>query len=142
MINESIIKQSKEYMRENSHAEIILKIFSIANIDYGRMDYSIVEGKLQTYEINTNPRIAGPITATDQKYGQKKKFIPQFLSAMTLLDSVAGEKDIIRVLFTKNPIEPYGPRNFRKLKLKWLRLKIIIKALWKKLKLFLTLFKF
>ena len=135
--NENIIKQSKEYMRENPHAEEIMKIFSIANIDYGRIDYSIVEGKLQTYEINTNPKIAGPITAIDHKYGAKIRFIPHFLSAMKLLDSVAGEKDIIRVLFTKNPIEPYGPRNFGKLKLK-----IIIKALWKKLKLFHKHFMF
>lgn len=132
VVCENTINQSKEYMRENPHAEEIMKIFSIANIDYGRIDYSIVEGELQTYEINTNPRISGPITATDQKYGAKASFIPEFLSAMKLIDSVIEEKNIIRVSFTKNPIEPYGQTSFRKLI--WVSFKIIIKRLLKMIK--------
>lgn len=43
------------YARDIPHAAEIRRVFAIANIDYGRIDYAIVGGRLQTYEINTNP---------------------------------------------------------------------------------------
>lgn len=42
------------------HLDEIRHIFELANIDYGRMDYGVVKGKMQVYEINTNPTIRPP----------------------------------------------------------------------------------
>ena len=42
------------YARDNPHAEILQKIFALAGIDFGRIDYGLVDGKIQTYEINSN----------------------------------------------------------------------------------------
>lgn len=44
-----------EYIRSNPHRDYLAEVFKIANIDYGRVDYGIVDGQLQIYEINTNP---------------------------------------------------------------------------------------
>ena len=35
-------------------------LFDLARIDYGRIDYSVVDGRIQVWEINTNPMILIP----------------------------------------------------------------------------------
>jgi len=42
------------YSRDNPHEKQLLKIFEIAGIDFGRIDYGMVDGSIQTYEINSN----------------------------------------------------------------------------------------
>ena len=48
------------YVEANPHAEELREIFALARIDYGRIDYSVVDGKIQVWEINTNPMILIP----------------------------------------------------------------------------------
>ncbi len=50
-----MLQREEEYVRTNPHTEAIREIFNTANIDYGRIDYSIRKGQLITWEINTNP---------------------------------------------------------------------------------------
>jgi hypothetical protein len=57
--NETIPEQIA-YNEENPHAEALKRAFEIARIDYGRVDYGIVGGRIQVYEINTNPQITVP----------------------------------------------------------------------------------
>lgn len=114
IINDKTIEKSKIYMNENPHAEIIMDIFSIANIDYGRIDYSIVDGKLQTYEINTNPFIAKPITERDHRIGAKLVFIPMFIERMKAIDISPNRNPIVNISFEIDPVEPYGKINFRR----------------------------
>jgi hypothetical protein len=45
------------FVKSNPHSESVARIFALAGIDYGRMDYTIVDGRVQVYEINTNPRL-------------------------------------------------------------------------------------
>jgi hypothetical protein len=45
---------------ENPYAEDVARAFDIARIDYGRADFGLVNGKVQVYEINTNPTVAFP----------------------------------------------------------------------------------
>lgn len=40
-----------------SHADVLRPIFDLAGIDYGRVDYGFVDGRIQVFEINTNPTI-------------------------------------------------------------------------------------
>jgi len=54
------IPEQIEYARKNPHAEALERAFEIAEIDYGRVDYTIVDGRIQVYEINTNPQITVP----------------------------------------------------------------------------------
>ncbi|MBX3118353.1 MAG: hypothetical protein KF784_04750 [Fimbriimonadaceae bacterium] len=50
-------REELDYIRDNPHAQAVWESFQAANIEYGRMDYSVVDGQVQTYEINTNPLI-------------------------------------------------------------------------------------
>lgn len=53
-------REELEYVETNPHAEQIRQIFTLARIDYGRIDYSVIDGRIQTWEINTNPMILIP----------------------------------------------------------------------------------
>ncbi|TPM28274.1 hypothetical protein [Mesorhizobium sp. B2-3-4] len=49
--------ESRAYAEENPHAAQLDRIFAVAGIDYGRIDYCIVDGRIQTFEINNNPTV-------------------------------------------------------------------------------------
>ena len=54
------------FVRENPHADRLKPIFAKAGISYGRIDYTIVDGRVQVFEINTNPTVlSNPPTPFD-----------------------------------------------------------------------------
>jgi len=55
VIDEMNVAEESRYLEENPHAEKVAEIFKLAQIDYGRMDYGLRNGRLQVWEINTNP---------------------------------------------------------------------------------------
>ena len=67
-------------------------MFELTQVDYGRIDYSIKDGKIQVWEINTNPII----TLAPHKY--RKEQIPNHdlfgsnaLAALEELDCIREE---------------------------------------------------
>ncbi|MBW2420705.1 MAG: hypothetical protein JRH19_19335 [Deltaproteobacteria bacterium] len=55
LIEPAFLDEEEAYVRENPHAEQLRPIFEKAQIEYGRIDYSIKDGRLEIWEINTNP---------------------------------------------------------------------------------------
>ncbi|HLX69399.1 MAG TPA: hypothetical protein VKV04_07215 [Verrucomicrobiae bacterium] len=51
------VQRQREFLEKNPHASALREIFDLARIEYGRCDYSVVNGRLQVWEINTNPII-------------------------------------------------------------------------------------
>jgi hypothetical protein len=49
--------EAEHYRSANPHARQIAEAFDLAGIDYGRMDYGLTGGRIQVYEINTNPTV-------------------------------------------------------------------------------------
>lgn len=45
------------YLRDNPHRGQLERIFALARIEYGRVDYCVVDGRVQAFEINTNPTV-------------------------------------------------------------------------------------
>lgn len=48
----------QEFVKANWNADLLRGVFDIAGIEYGRADWGIVAGKVQIYEINTNPYLS------------------------------------------------------------------------------------
>jgi hypothetical protein len=48
------------YIEANPHEAWIRDVFRLACIDYGRIDYGVLAGQPQVWEINTNPTIGRP----------------------------------------------------------------------------------
>jgi hypothetical protein len=44
-------------MASDPHAAAVARIFELTQIDYGRVDYGLLDGAVQVWEINTNPMI-------------------------------------------------------------------------------------
>jgi len=55
--DEGSAMEERRYVRENPHEPWLRRVFKIAQIDYGRMDYGLCGDAPQVWEINTNPRI-------------------------------------------------------------------------------------
>jgi hypothetical protein len=55
----------QKFVKENWNADVLRRAFEIAGIEYGRADWGIVGGKVQVYEINTNPHISGDPGSTN-----------------------------------------------------------------------------
>jgi hypothetical protein len=53
----SEIDEENAYVLGNPHVAELRRIFDLAGIDYGRIDYALVAGRIETWEINLNPTI-------------------------------------------------------------------------------------
>lgn len=49
------VAEELRYIEENPHRNELQRIFAMARIDYGRVDYGFRNGRMQVWEINTNP---------------------------------------------------------------------------------------
>jgi hypothetical protein len=54
------IAREMEYLKGNPHEAALRETFELAHIDYGRCDYGVVDGRIQVWEINTNPVVMMP----------------------------------------------------------------------------------
>lgn len=50
------INESLDFARNFPHSPELNRAFEVAGVDYGRADYAVVGGRVNIYEINTNPR--------------------------------------------------------------------------------------
>ncbi len=57
LITDVLIREERHYVETNPHEKRLREIFAAARITYGRIDYSLFEGEIQVWEINTNPVI-------------------------------------------------------------------------------------
>ncbi|MFA6154663.1 hypothetical protein [Mesorhizobium sp.] len=57
ILGEAERAENRAYVEENPHVAQLERIFELADIDYGRIDYGIVDGRVQTFEINNNPTV-------------------------------------------------------------------------------------
>jgi hypothetical protein len=51
------IVEEQDFQRDNPHLEQLREIYGIAKIDFGRIDYAMLDDRVQVWEINTNPLI-------------------------------------------------------------------------------------
>jgi hypothetical protein len=53
--NAAQLRVEARYIEANPHREWLESVFDLAGVDYGRIDYSMVDGRPVVWEINTNP---------------------------------------------------------------------------------------
>lgn len=53
--DDDLAREELDFVRNNPHRESLKQIFGVARIDFGRIDYTLLDGRVQTFEINTNP---------------------------------------------------------------------------------------
>ena len=80
-----IIEEELEYVRTNPHRDQLAEIFEIAAADYGRIDYSLSDGRIQTWEINLNPIIGLAVPLTFRR-AKNEIFYREFAEAWETIE--------------------------------------------------------
>jgi hypothetical protein len=90
-------REIREYVGDNPHAHELAALFAEAGVEYGRIDYALLDGAIQVWEINTNPIIVKPPEAypeaTLKFHGA---FAERFNEAFATLDRPGGGRIPIR----------------------------------------------
>ena len=82
-------------VRENRYASQASEAFKFANIEYGRMDFGFVDGRLCVYEINTNPTIFAPgAFSVPQRAESSRLSWSRFLEALHAIDTEEDSAEI------------------------------------------------
>ncbi|MFI5426708.1 hypothetical protein [Aeromicrobium sp. UC242_57] len=55
LVEPSMNAEELEFIENFPHHDDVAEAFELAGLDYGRIDYGIVDGRMQVWEINTNP---------------------------------------------------------------------------------------
>ena len=105
-LDERRIREGIKYVEDNPHEAWLRKVFAVAETDYGRVDYGVLDGVPQVWEINLNPTIGrgrgeqrhtvlGPDLHTLREAG-REIFHARLRAAFVALDdgSHASEADV------------------------------------------------
>jgi hypothetical protein len=57
LLEEDLLREERAHVETNPHADRLREIFRLARIEYGRVDYGLLNGAIQVWEINTNPHV-------------------------------------------------------------------------------------
>ncbi|TNF71490.1 MAG: hypothetical protein EP299_11690 [Acidobacteria bacterium] len=60
VFDEATAREELKYIEANPHQEVLHRAFELAGIEYGRADYGVVNGRVEIWEINTNPYLIRP----------------------------------------------------------------------------------
>lgn len=81
-----IVNEELAYVRDNPHRDILARVFEIAEVEFGRVDYGIVDGKVAIYEINTNPKLPR-FTDSDERNAIRAITKPQMFTGFQNLNT-------------------------------------------------------
>lgn len=96
-------------MTDYPHAAHVRAVFDHAGLVFGRMDFGIVAGRIETYEINTNPFLPAPRPHPDPSRTQTMQQMQDRLAdALAALVPAPGGTDV-----SLTDLFPRGARWYR-----------------------------
>ena len=69
------LQEERDFVAGNPHEEQLRPIFELAGVEYGRIDYAFRDGRIQVWEINTNPTIVIPARAKSRRGAEDPWFV-------------------------------------------------------------------
>ncbi len=106
VVDEHTIAEEERFLNDNPHEAQLREVFALAGVEYGRVDYGVVDGRVQVFEINTNPYIAPSPLGGARRAHLYEHFSRAFLSALAALD---GPVDGAARLKVRPPARPAWP---------------------------------
>jgi len=86
----AMLAEESAYIDGNPHATALRDIFRLAGIAYGRVDYTVQDGRLQVWEINTNPVLAHPDDTSPLRRDVHRRFASAIDAAFAAIDTGAA----------------------------------------------------
>ena len=105
---EAGILEERAYVLGNPHEEQLRKIIEVAGVQYGRIDYAVRDGIVETWEINLNPTIGPapgerlsnlPARLAPLRQLAMDHFYARFRAALEALDRAGSEGEPIAVSY-------------------------------------------
>jgi hypothetical protein len=87
LVSPEMVVEERRFQQLNPHKQKLAEIFALAGIEYGRVDYGILDGRIQVWEINTNPNLLyGPQGYKPSQLPAKRWFSTNLNKALQALD--------------------------------------------------------
>jgi hypothetical protein len=61
LVTAELQQEERAFLEGNPHEEQVRRVFEIAKIGYGRIDYAVVGDRIAVWEINCNPYVMMPV---------------------------------------------------------------------------------
>jgi hypothetical protein len=91
VIDPETVEEEFRYLGENPHADFLLDCARVANISYGRIDYAVLNGRPQIWEINTSVAImSDQIQPNPARHRTYEKFVSMLDEAFSDFNRPAG----------------------------------------------------
>jgi hypothetical protein len=102
--------ENRRFVETNPHRDQLAPIFELAGVEFGRADYCVVDGRVQLFEINTNPTVS----IAHRRGGNPMAYAERFEAALTkLLATGAGPAEVQNPLFAGGPAQSAEAVNAR-----------------------------
>lgn len=87
LLDAEAIREEERFVAECPHRDALRALFDEAAIDYRRIDYGVVDGRIQVFEINTNPVLVPPHWRLDpRRWPSQARSAALLLAAFEALD--------------------------------------------------------
>jgi hypothetical protein len=116
-MDESTVMDERRFICENPHGAALREVFRRGNVDFGRVDYSMLDGKVQIWEVNLGPTIGrGPLANARsplmEKYRPLREFGRQhfyrgFQTALEKIDSTVDPRREISLALPDSLVRQY-----------------------------------
>lgn len=91
LLDEDKLREERDFLEANPHEAPLREIAAMARVDYGRIDYALIDDDLQIWEINTNPVVLLPRQAyRPQHLPAQEWFAARILKGLEALDRGRG----------------------------------------------------
>lgn len=87
IVDAAVVDEELEFLAANPHQRALLEVCRLARIDYGRIDYAVLDGQPQVWDINTTPQIGNdPKKDVPQRQAVHTMFVQGFGEALDAID--------------------------------------------------------
>ncbi len=91
-LTEAHLAEEMDYILTNPHNDVLKQIMDMAGADFGRIDYTMVDGRIIVFEINSNPTFPG-IDKDDPRQDRRQIVRDRLLQAFVPLDSPIPDRN-------------------------------------------------
>jgi hypothetical protein len=107
-VDEEKRAEERRYVETNPHAAWIREVFGLARIDYRRIDYGVVGGRPQAYEINTNSTIFP--AETTERSDRNIRFAAELTQVYADLEARNGGSGVRGYVGVAEPLHGWAAR--------------------------------
>jgi hypothetical protein len=96
IVEPDFVREELAFVRDNPHADALLRVCDAGHIQFGRVDYTVRDGSLVIFEINPNPTFPRFKGGTADREERRGHIIAGLKSAFAAIDgAAAGRADFI-----------------------------------------------